>query len=175
MKSFIRTLNHIEEGILAFTLLGLALLAFIEVVQRYAFGHSFTWFEELSRYLGVFMTFLGASLGVKYGTHFAMDFFIRRAGLRTGHFINAVTSLGAAVLFFTLSELGLQHALKLHKFGVKSAAMQIPMAIVYFPIAVFSFTMALRFLIRSFRHVAYLAGRRENIQKVIDPEERSTP
>ena len=157
MKNFIRMLNRLEEGTLALTLLGLALLAFIQVFLRYAFGHSFTWFEEFSRYIGVFMTFLGASLGVKYGTHFSMDFFIKKAGPRAGRFINAVTSMGAAVLFFTLSHLGFQHALKLNKFGVKSAAMQVPMAIVYLPIAVFSLTMALRFLIRSLRDAGYLA------------------
>jgi len=157
MKNFIRILNRLEEGTLALTLLGLALLAFIQVFLRYVFGHSFTWFEEFSRYMGVFMTFLGASLGVKYGTHFCMDFFIRKIGPRAGHFINAVTCMGAAALFFSLSHLGLQHALKLNKFGVKSAAMQVPMAIVYLPIAVFSFTMALRFLIRSLQHAGHLA------------------
>jgi C4-dicarboxylate transporter DctQ subunit len=159
MKTLMRVLNRLEEGTLAFTLLGLALLAFIQVFLRYVFGHSFTWFEELSRYAGVFMTFLGASLGVKYGTHFSMDFFIKKTGPRAGHIINAITCLGSSALFFTLSHLGLQHAIKLNKFGVKSAAMQIPMAIVYLPIAVFSFTMALRFLIRSVRHAGYLAGK----------------
>jgi len=158
MKTLIRVLNRLEEGTLAFTLLGLALLAFIQVFLRYVFGHSFTWFEELSRYAGVFMTFLGASLGVKYGTHFSMDFFIKKIGPRAGHLINAVTCLGSAVLFFTLAHLGVQHALKLGKFGVKSAAMQVPMAVVYLPIAVFSFTMALRFLIRSVRQAGYLTG-----------------
>lgn len=158
MKTFIRALNRLEEGTLAVTLLGLAVLAFIQVVLRYLFGHSFTWFEEFSRYAGVFMTFLGASLGVKYGTHFSMDFFIKKVGLRAGHLIQALTSLGAATLFFTLSQLGVQHALKLSKFGVKSAAMQVPMAIVYLPIAIFSFTMALRLLIRGIQHASRLAG-----------------
>jgi C4-dicarboxylate transporter, DctQ subunit len=158
IKTLIRMLNRLEEGTLALTLLGLAMLAFIQVFLRYVFGYSFTWFEEFSRYAGVFMTFLGASLGGKYGTHFSMDFFIKKIGPRAAHLINAVTCLGAAALFFTLSHLGLQHALKLNKFGVKSAAMQVPMAIVYLPIAVFSFTIALRFLIRSVQHTSHLTG-----------------
>lgn len=173
MKTFIRALNRLEEATLAVTLLGLALLAFVQVLLRYVFGHSFTWFEELSRYAGVFMTFLGASLGVKYGTHFSMDFFIRKAGPRVGHLINALTSLGSAALFFTLSHLGVQHVLKLNKFGVKSAALQMPMAVVYLPIAVFSFTMALRFLTRGIQHAGHLAG---GIGRppAIDPEQRGS-
>ena len=158
MNKLIRLLNRLEEGTLALTLLGLALLAFVEVLLRYLFGYSFAWFEELSRYLGVFMTFLGASLGVKYGTHFSMDFFIKRAGPRAGRLIQAATCLAAAGLFFCLAYIGLQHVLKLGRFGVRSSAMQIPMSIVYLPIAVFSFTIALRFLIRSVRHGISLTG-----------------
>jgi C4-dicarboxylate transporter DctQ subunit len=148
MKTIIRAANKIEEGTLVATLLGLALMAFVEVVSRYAFNHSFTWFEELSRYLGVFMTFLGASLGVKYGTHFCMDLMVRKAGLRGGAFINAFTCLIAAALFAMLAFLGMEHSLKLKKFGVHSAAMQLPMYLAYLPIAVFSATMALRFALR---------------------------
>ncbi|MEJ2040820.1 MAG: TRAP transporter small permease [Desulfosarcinaceae bacterium] len=149
MKTIIRTLNKLEEGTLALTLLGLALMAFMEVVSRYVFNHSFTWFEELSRYLGVFMTFLGASLGVKYGTHFSMDLMVRKAGPRGGALLNAITCLVAAALFCVLAYLGLEHMLKLKKFGVRSAAMQLPMYIAYLPIALFSATMALRLGIRS--------------------------
>ena len=152
MKAIIRAVNKLEEAALAGTLLGLALMAFVEVVSRYMFNHSFTWFEELSRYLGVFMTFLGASLGVKYGTHFCMDLMVRKAGPRGGALINTFTCLAAAVLFAMLAFLGMEHSLKLKKFGVHSAAMQLPMYIAYLPIAVFSATMALRFTIRCLQH-----------------------
>ncbi len=152
MKRFIRVLNHIEEGTLALVLMGLAFLAFIEVISRYLFSHSFPWFEELSRYMGVFMTFLGASLGVKYGTHFSMDLCLTKASPRVANLINIVTCLAAMALFFTVAYLGVLHVLKLKQFGVKSAAMQLPMYIAYLPIAIFSLTMALRYAIRSVNH-----------------------
>jgi len=152
-------LTRLEEVVLSLTLLSLAFLAFAEVVSRYLFSHSFTWFEELSRYGGVFMTFLGASLGVKYGTHFSMDLFISKASPRLAHAINLLTALTASALFFVISYLGVGHVLKLKKFGVASAAMQMPMYIAYAPIAIFSFTLALRLLARSVQHALGLAGR----------------
>lgn len=148
--------RHAEEGVLAFALVGLALLAFMEVVTRYLFNHSFTWFEELSRYTGVFITFLGASLGVKYGTHFSMDLFLSKAGPRTRHVMQMIICLLSAGIFFTISYFGFIHVSKLKTFGVHSAALQIPMYIPYLPIAVFSFTLALRYTLLGFQHVKAL-------------------
>ena len=78
MKVFFKYLGRLEEGVLGISLLGLALMAFVEVLGRYLFNHSFTWFEEFSRYFGVFLTFLGASLGVKHGVHFSMDLLVTK-------------------------------------------------------------------------------------------------
>ena len=153
MKALITKFHLLEEGVLAATLLGLALMAFVEVVSRYLFNHSYTWFEELSRYLGVFMTFLGASLGVKYGTHFSMDLVIRKVGPRTAGILNAFTCLVSVALFGTIAYMGSLHVLKLKKFGVKSAAMQLPMYIAYLPIAVFSISLALRFALQFYGHM----------------------
>ncbi|MGM0427057.1 MAG: TRAP transporter small permease [Thermodesulfobacteriota bacterium] len=152
--------SHAEEGILAFTLVGLAFLAFMEVVSRYLFNHSFTWFEELSRYTGVFITFLGASLGVKYGTHFSMDLFLSKAGARTALFMRIITCALSSAIFFTIGYFGFAHVLKLKSFGVHSAALQIPMYIPYLPIAFFSFTLALRYMVLGIRHVVDFKNKR---------------
>ncbi|PIW02243.1 MAG: TRAP transporter small permease, partial [Deltaproteobacteria bacterium CG17_big_fil_post_rev_8_21_14_2_50_51_6] len=66
-------IDHVEKQVLVWTILGLAIIGFVQVVSRYMFNYSFTWYEELSRYIGVFVAFLGAATGVKYGMHFSMD------------------------------------------------------------------------------------------------------
>jgi TRAP-type C4-dicarboxylate transport system permease small subunit len=73
MKRLFETLDKIENITLVWTILGLAFIGFVQVITRYVFNYSFTWFEELGRYLGVFVAFLGASMGVKTGSHFAME------------------------------------------------------------------------------------------------------
>lgn len=146
MRVLLNALNRLEEGTLAFFLLGLALLAFMEVVSRYVFNHSFTWFEELSRYAGVFLTFLGASLGVKYGTHFSMDYFVTRVSTRTSRLMRLATALISAALFFTVSWMAFGHVSKMYRFGTTSAAMKLPMWVAYLPIALFSLTLAIRFI-----------------------------
>lgn len=143
----------LEKGTLVAGLLGLALMAFVEVISRYFLNHSFTWFEEFSRYFCVFLTFLGASLGVKHGTHFCMDFVVTRVGSRTGHLMRVSTNLIAATMFSVVSWLALEHALKMKQFGTTSAAMSLPMFWAYLPIAVFSAVLVLRFFLQGVRHL----------------------
>lgn len=145
LKYLLQKFNKLEEAVLVVCLLGLAFLAFFEVVSRYVFNHSFTWFEELARYMGVFITFLGASLGVKYGVHFSMDYVVGKVPARVRHLMGAASGFISGGLFIMVAWLAFQHAMKLKGYGVTSAAMKLPMWLAYLPISVFGLTMGLRF------------------------------
>lgn len=154
MKRIIKTLNSVEEWTLVFVLLGLALLCFVQVICRYVFQFSFTWMEELSRYFGVFISFLGASLGVKYGTHFSMDFVYERvANDRFRHALKIVISVLAAVIFIIIAWYGWQQAMKLRRFGVLTSALQLPKYWAYLPIPFFSVIMSFRFARHAGKHL----------------------
>ena len=152
MKKILSVLNRLEEGTLVVGLLGLAFMSFIEVISRYLFNHSFTWFEEFARYFGVFLTFLGASLGVKYGMHFSMDYVVTRVGPTVGRIMRIVGCLLAAALFFYVSYLAFRHCSKMFRYGVTSAAMKLPMYLAYAPITLFGFTMSVRLVGEAWRH-----------------------
>ena len=107
MKKVLQILNRIEEWTLVFVLLGLAFLAFVQVFCRYLLSFSFTWMEELARYVGVFIAFLGASLGVKYGTHFSMDLVYERVSNdRFRHGLKLVVCVLSALLFLVVAWYG---------------------------------------------------------------------
>ena len=73
---FFSFIHRVEEFTLVWTILILALIGFVQVISRYVFSYSFTWYEELGRYIGVFVAFLGASIGVRTGSHFTMDLLV---------------------------------------------------------------------------------------------------
>ncbi len=159
MKKLIRALNLAEEWTLVLVLLGLACLTFVQVCSRYLLNYSFTWMEELSRYLGVFIAFLGASLGVKYGAHFSMDLVYERVqNDRIRHALKIFVNAFCGVLFIVIAYYGLIQTLKLQHFGVSTSALQLPKYWAYAPIPFFSIFIALRFFIlmaghaRDFRH-----------------------
>jgi len=55
-----------------------------QVLWRYAFGSPLVWTEELARYLFMWITFLGAALAVRDGTHIRVTLLVDRlpAGVR---------------------------------------------------------------------------------------------
>jgi C4-dicarboxylate transporter, DctQ subunit len=149
---FIGKLNRIEEGILAFSLLGLAILTFVETVLRYTVSYTFPWFGEFANYSMIFCTYLGASIGVKYGTHFSMEALTEYCPDRASHLLKASAYLLSGIISILIVYYGTLHLLNLKSFGVKSSAMQLPMFIPYIPIPLFSISMAFRFFTLSFAH-----------------------
>lgn len=153
MTSLVAKLNKIEEGILAFTLLGVALLTFVETALRYAVSYTFPWFGEAANYTMIFATYLGASIGVKYGTHFSMEAVTEYAPDRVSHLLKTVAYLLSAIVAVIFSYYGIVHIINLKGFGVKSSAMQMPIYIAYIPIPLFSATMAFRLFVQSRNHL----------------------
>lgn len=156
MKKVVENLNLFEEGVLAFTLLGLAVLTFVETALRYSISYTFPWFNEFANYMMIFCTYLGASVGVKYGTHFSMEAVTEYASDRVSHALKVVANLFSALITLVFCYYGVMHIQGLMKFDVKSSAMQIPMYWPYIPIAVFSVVMSFRFLALSWKHVLSL-------------------
>ncbi len=148
----LRYWNRLEEVVLGWTLLGLALLAFVQVVLRYAFATGLDWGEEFGRYVSVLLTFLGASVGVKHGTHFSVEALVKALPYRASHGVRALASLLTALLFAVVVWYGSIHTAKLQRFGVSSASLRVPMWIPYLPIPLFSATLSVRFFLQSLRH-----------------------
>lgn len=157
MKRFIVIFNKIEEWTLVFVLLTLAFLSFIQVICRYLLGFSFNWLEEVVRYVGVFIAFLGASLGVKYGSHFSMDLVYERVrNDRFLHCLKVVVCVMSAVLFLVIAWYGWEQAMKLRRFGGWMSVLPLKKYIAYLPIPIFSVFISGRFLILGGKHIRAL-------------------
>ena len=61
------------EAVLAVLLLGMVLMVFGNVVLRYAFNSGIVVSEELSRFFFVWLTFIGAIVAMRDGSHLGMD------------------------------------------------------------------------------------------------------
>jgi len=153
MKDFVRKLQTIEEGFAAFSLLGIALLTFFETALRYTMNHTFTWFGEVANYTMIFCTYLAASIGIKYGTHFSMEALTEFVPDRVSHLLKTIAYFISGIVTLLFIYYGTVHLMTLKKFGVTSSAMQIPMYIPYIPIPLFALTMAVRFFTLSHRHL----------------------
>ncbi len=142
-----RMLDRAENAVLVWTILGLALIGFIQVVSRYLFNYSFTWYEELGRFLAVFVAFLGAAIGVKTGSHFSMDLAVSHLVRPWQEILRASVAFFSSLFFLVIAWYAWKTILRLHGFGNTSPAMGIPMYLAYLPIPIFSLVIAARYLL----------------------------
>ncbi|RSK55172.1 TRAP transporter small permease [Bacillus canaveralius] len=73
MSKVLKVLNGILNSVIVIILVGMVGLVFINVVLRYAFDSGITWSEELSRYLFVWLVFLGAVVAARDKSHLGVD------------------------------------------------------------------------------------------------------
>ena len=83
-------LDHLEEWLISFLMAGATLIIFVSVVHRYAAGLSipvvqdwllginFSWAQELTIIMFVWMAKFGAAYGVRTGIHVGVDVLINR-------------------------------------------------------------------------------------------------
>jgi len=83
MTKLIDAYCRLLERVMVLLLAAMVLLVFGNVVLRYAFNSGITVSEELSRWLFVWLTFLGAVVAVKEHGHLGTDMLVARLG-RTG-------------------------------------------------------------------------------------------
>lgn len=71
--NWVKFITNIDQYISAVLFIVIMLLLFLQVVTRYVFNHSFTWTEELSVLLFVWMTYTGVSSAITYRKNLRID------------------------------------------------------------------------------------------------------
>ena len=144
MKKILKVFNQIEEWILVFLMTTLSVVVFAQVVFRYA-GHSLSWSEELARYLTIWISFIGASYGFRYGAHIGVEAFKNWLPFRARRTIDLIAALAVIVISCLMMYYGYLIIVNVHlRFGQVSPAMRMPIWIAYLAIPVGYFLMIIR-------------------------------
>lgn len=152
MKNWIQRIQQIEELFIGYALLLIALIATIQVVLRYSFGIAYDWVDEGSRYMTILITFVGAGVCVKYGSHYSMDALVQYVPNRAKHLLKVLANLVSALIMGVVFYFSWVQIAKLFRYEATTPSLQIPMFIPYLPIGVFTAVIALRFLIQAIKH-----------------------
>ncbi len=106
----------------------------LQVFARYALNHPLTWSEELARYLFVWMTFIGASYGVRHNIHISMEAFYNLLPRPARRVLDLLTRLVAAAAFLALIPSGWEFVLDQN--DIASSGMGIPMSWIFISVPV---------------------------------------
>lgn len=102
MNKFFQVVLWIMQAAMSLCLAAMAILVFGNVVLRYLFHSGITWSEEMSRYLFVYLVFIGAIVAMQKNEHLGVDMLVKRFPSRwkkVAYVLSNVIIL--AVLFIT--------------------------------------------------------------------------
>ena len=129
---FFRMLSRLVETLVILIACIIVAIVTAEVTLRYLFSHSMIFTEELSRYLMVWIVFLGSALAIRDGSHIRIQILVNRLGPRLQQIVKlAAYALIIAFLIFITIE------------GVKILPRQLQQMCITIDISLFYFYLAI--------------------------------
>lgn len=129
LAKFIDGYCRLLEVLIALSLAVMVVLVFGNVFMRYALNSGITLSEELSRWLFVWITFLGAVIAMKEGAHLGSDTLVSRLPVRGQKICMVLGHLSMLFVFWLLFKGSLEQVII--NLDSTSAVMEASMAIFY--------------------------------------------
>lgn len=142
-----KIVDWVENIMVVILMLVATVVAIVQVVARYVFNNSLYWSEELILYSLITMSFLAASMGVRYAAHISVEMLYAFAGPRLTRVLKYVATLLGFAFAATLVYYGGRLFINTSNMGQLSPAMQVPVAYIYLPIPVAGAFMLVRYLL----------------------------
>lgn len=153
MKKIAQCYNKFEEYLLVGSLVFTVAIIFIQVIMRYVFNSSLSWSEELARYIFMWQIWMGASLGLKERKHIKVELLLglfEKKGKRNIEIISSLIFFAFCV-FLVIN--GTKLTLDLVGTHALSAAMRIPLSIVYLALPFSALEMVIRILYQLYEDI----------------------
>ena len=94
---FFSILNHIEEVIIVSMFALMVIIIFVQVIMRKA-GNSLSWSEELGKFLFVWISWMGLSLGQREGEHIKITMLTDRLPFRLAQIVNIISDIVVIII-----------------------------------------------------------------------------
>ena len=154
-----------ERKIMMFILVVMVVVTFINVIMRYVFDDALFWSEEFARYLFIWFSWIGVSVGLRDKAHLRVELLgkvLSRKGLfKTNEGITIIISLIWLATTAIVAYYGLQITQMQMRLSVVTAAMRMPMWIVSFAIPFCSTIVGIRLIVEIVNSVRVLLGKKE--------------
>lgn len=160
-----RWANRISElaGYLsAVALVAATLIMLHSVITRYVFKQPTVWQTEVSIYLLIFVTFVGASFGLKHHAHVGVDLLVERLAPRSQLIVRTVTALLSLLVVLAVLYTATHTWYEAYEGGFRTpTALRAPLWAVYAILPIGMLLVALQYLAFLIEAVQSLLGHRE--------------
>ncbi|MCL2122107.1 MAG: TRAP transporter small permease [Clostridiales bacterium] len=141
-----KLIDNIEEIIVAPLVAIMTIVTVLQVFFRFVIKGSLPWSEELSRYLMVWVTFVGSSIGVKRSAHAGISIVIGLLPKKVQQFAKYIRIVIVVIFCLVVMYVSFNIVQMQYLRNQISPAMRIPMWWAYAAIPVGTFLMAVRFI-----------------------------
>lgn len=146
---------RIALGVLVGVLMAaIAIICFVEVILRYLFGASLSWYDEFVGYLLVWLTFLGAVLAQSHHQHIGIENLVEMASGKRKRLLEITNHLLMVAIHLVLLVYGAELAARFLR--EEAITLPVPMGVIY---AVMPLSATLMLTVEGIR-IAHLVGRR---------------
>lgn len=141
-KKIISIFNRLEDIALVLMFLAMVLIIFVQVIMRYVFNDSLSWSEELGKFLFVWLSWFGISIGARRNEHIRITMFLNKLSFRA----TKVAAIAAELVVIGICAVTFYYGVSLviGQAGVRYAGIKISMSWGYLSVVVGCGLMILR-------------------------------
>jgi TRAP-type C4-dicarboxylate transport system permease small subunit len=157
-NKLISFIDKIEEILLVSMFALMVLIIFVQVIMRYIFNNSLSWSEELGKFLFVWLSWIGISIGAKRNEHIKITMLTDKLSPSARKIVDIISEIIVIAICSVTTYYGI--SLVISQAPVYYAGIKISMSWGYLSVVVGCILMILRSII-SIISIASLAPRKE--------------
>ena len=151
-NKLVSAFDKLEEIILVTMFSCMVIVIFYQVIMRYVFNNSSFWSEELGKFLFVWISWLGISIGARRGEHIKISLLVDKMPFKAARLTNILTEIIVIVISGITAYYA--YSLVLSQNSVPFAAIKISMSWGYLAVFIGCVLMCIRCA-----YAAYVAWR----------------
>lgn len=133
----------------------------LQVLSRYLFNAPLIWSEELTRYLFVWVTFIGAGYGVQKHLHIEMGLLFEKFPIGAQKVVQVLINLLSMVCYGYMIPYGWKFTISQH--AIAATATGVPMSFVYAAVPIGCTLVVIRLIIQTFNVITDKVEEREQV------------
>lgn len=158
--------DHAEEIILFSITAVMVIVIFWQVVMRYVFNDSLSWSEELGRYIFIWMSWIGVSMGAREGQHIKIDMITDRLSFKIRHITYILADVIVLVICLIITYYGVYLVDQLLSINARSAPLHISQAWGYAAVPVGCGLMIMRSIQSIWRSIKNIRSGKEVVRNI---------
>jgi len=148
VHSVYKAIENIFRAIVVVLLACMVVIVFANVVSRYYLQYSLAWSEEVSRFMLVWLVFLGSFLAYIHDEHLGLDILVQKFPTLLRKWVAVATNLLVIFALYAMLEGG--YLLMLANFDWLSPAAEIPQGYIYMVIPIVCGLMILQVVLKTY-------------------------